>query len=123
MVDIHMTFQEETTMTRLQGILAAGGLTGIVAATVVAIGVKGFAQASTPTSAPMAAPIVEPQVTPAVDPAVDPAVLAQYQAQIEQANQTIQQLQAERDKLAQQAAGATQAPRGGEHEYEAGSDD
>ena len=104
-------------MTRLQGILAAGALTGIVGATAVAIGVKGLAQASTPTPAPIVAPMVEPQASSTVDP----AVLAEYQAQIEQANQTIQQLQAERDRLAQQAAAPTS--RSGEHEYEEGDDD
>ena len=70
-------------------------------------------------AAPAAIPMVEPQAAQGVDP----AVLQQYQAQIEQANQTILQLQAERDRLAQQPAAP--APRGGEHEneYGEGSDD
>jgi len=112
---------EELKMTRLQGVLAAGALTGTVLATAVALGIKDLNQASTPTPVPAIIPATQPQASPMVEPAnlVDiQAREALYRAQIEQANQTIQQLQAERDQLAQQSISA-QAPRGGEgHELE-----
>lgn len=108
-------------MTRLQGILAAGGLTGIVLATAVALGLKDFNQASTPAAAPVVIPAIQQQASPTVDPAILAAIETQYQAQIEQANQTIQQLQAERDQLARQAG--AQASRGDEHEFEEDDDD
>ncbi len=101
-------------MTRLQGILAAAGLTGIVLLATVLVGFRNISQASAPAAAPMVVPASQ-QASSSMD-APTQALIAQYQARLEQANQTIRQLQAERDQLAQMLG--VQTPRRGDPENE-----
>ncbi len=108
-------------MTRLQGILAACGLTGLVLLAILLMGFKNLSQASAPTAASLGVPASQQQATSNMDPSTQ-ALIQQYRAQLEQANQTIRQLQAERDQLAQMLG--VQVPRGDEHgdEVEVGNE-
>lgn len=107
-------------MSRLQGILAAGGLTGMVIASSAALGASGMlkqqsANSTTPEPTTEQTTQPEPTATPKVVVVHRPATLSargqQYQTQIEAANQTIIQLQ--QQLAAQQGAAAGGGGGGG----------